>query len=239
MNDRKRNHQFLLVHGAWHRSWCWRELQDVLGDRGWTSHTVDLPSVVSEGSGGKLPGLLDDARVIREKIDAVQAPLVVVGHSYGGAPVTQATTGASNVSHLVYVAAFALDEGESLMTCFGGEQPDLAMVEGVIPVREDPAVTLYNDVPEDKKEAALARLLPQTALSFAEPVDRAAWRTLPSSYVVCDDDRSLPPSYQEPFAARTGATYHLPSGHTPLLSMPDKLADLLEQIAYDASVQGQ
>lgn len=96
------------------------------------------------------------------------------------------------MSHLVYVAAFALDEGESLMTCFGGEQPDLATVEGVIPVREDPAVTLYNDVPEDKEEAALARLLSQTALSFVEPVDRAAWRTLPSSYVVCDDDRSLP-----------------------------------------------
>jgi hypothetical protein len=88
--------------------------------RGWTSHTVDLRSVVPEGSDGKLPGLLDDARVIREKIDAVQAPLVVVGHSYGGAPVTQATPGAANVSHIVYVSAFALDEGESLMTCFGG-----------------------------------------------------------------------------------------------------------------------
>ncbi|MEU1593353.1 alpha/beta hydrolase [Streptomyces sp. NPDC005708] len=231
MNDSKRSPQFLLVHGAWHGSWCWRELQDVLADRGWTSHTVDLPSVVPEGSGGKLPGLLDDARVVREKIDAVQAPLVVVGHSYGGAPVTQATPGAANVSHIVYLAAFALDEGESLMTCFGGEQPDLSTVEGVIPVRENPEVTLYNDVPGDKRDAALARLLPQTALSFAEPVRRAGWKTLPTSYVVCDDDQSLPPSYQEPFAERTGATYHLPSGHTPLLSMPGKLADLLEQIA--------
>ncbi|MFJ7497282.1 alpha/beta hydrolase [Streptomyces sp. NPDC097727] len=232
MNDLKRSAQFLLVHGAWHGSWCWRELQHVLADRGWTSHTVDLPSVVPEGSDGKLPGLLDDARVIREKIDAVQAPVIVVGHSYGGAPVTQATPGAANVSHIVYVAAFALDEGESLMTCFGGEQPDLATMEGVIPVRENPAVTLYNDVPEDKRDAALARLLPQTALSFAEPVRQAGWKTLPTSYVVCDDDRSLPPSYQEPFAERTGATYHLPSGHSPLLSMPDKLADLLEQIAH-------
>ncbi|MFC8448208.1 alpha/beta hydrolase [Kitasatospora sp. NPDC057223] len=231
MNDRRKTPEFLLVHGAWHRSWCWRAIQDILTDRGWTSHTVDLPSVVAEGSTGRLPGLLDDARVIREKIDAVRAPLVVVGHSYGGAPVTEASAGAANVSHLVYVSAFALEVGESLMTCFGGEQPDLATVEGVIPVRENPAATLYNDVPEGPREAALARLLPQSALSFAEPVRRAAWKTVPSSYVVCDEDQSLPPSYQEPFAERTGATYHLASGHTPMLSMPEELVDLLEQIA--------
>lgn len=233
MNDSTPAPHFLLVHGAWHGSWCWRALQDLLTERGWTSHTVDLPSVVPEGVDGRLPGLLDDARAVREAIDAVEAPLVVVGHSYGGAPVTQAAAGAANVSHLVYVSAFALDVGESLMTCFGGEQPDLTTVEGVIPVRENPEATLYNDVPDDMRKAALARLLPQSALSFAEPVDRAAWKTVPSSYVFCDDDQSLPPSYQEPFARRTGATYHLPSGHTPLLSMPDKLADLLAQIAQD------
>ncbi|MFJ3672460.1 alpha/beta hydrolase [Streptomyces sp. NPDC090106] len=237
MNDRTRTPEFLLVHGAWHGSWCWREIQDALAERGWTSHTVDLPSVVpegSEGSEGRLPGLLDDARVIREKIDSLEAPLVVVGHSYGGAPVTQAAAGSAKTAHLVYVAAFALDEGESLMTCFGGEQPDLAAVEGVIPVREDPATTLYNDVPEDKRDAALARLLPQSALSFAEPVNRAAWASIPSSYVVCDDDRSLPPEYQKPFAERTGTTYHLPCGHTPLLSMTGELADILDRIARDS-----
>ncbi|MGW5652717.1 alpha/beta hydrolase [Streptomyces humi] len=235
MNDRTPTApQFLLVHGAWHGSWCWRELQDALDRRGWTSHTVDLPSVVPEDADGKLPGLFDDARVIREKIDAVEAPLVVVGHSYGGAPLTQAAHGAANVAHIVYVAGFALDEGESLMTCFGGDQPDLDEVRGVIPVREEPATTLYNDVDEDKRDAALARLQPQSALSFAEPVDRAAWRSITSSYVLCDDDRSLPPEYQKPFAERTGTVHHLPSGHTPLLSMPDELADLLAGIAHDA-----
>ncbi|PWI20520.1 alpha/beta hydrolase [Streptomyces sp. Act143] len=235
MNDGPQAPHLLLVHGAWHRSWCWRDLQDLLTERGWTSHTVDLPSVVAEDAHGRLPGLMDDARAVREAIDAVEAPLVVVAHSYGGAPVTQAAVGAANVSHLVYVSAFALDVGESLMTCFGGEQPDLTTVEGVIPVRENPGTTLYNDVPDDKRDAALARLLPQSALSFAEPVSRAAWHTVPSSYVLCDDDQSLPPSYQEPFARRTGAAYRLPSGHTPLLSMPDKLADLLEQIARGTS----
>ncbi|MCQ4207946.1 alpha/beta hydrolase [Streptomyces longispororuber] len=237
MKDNRRRPEFLLVHGAWHGSWAWRELQDVLAGRGWTSHTVDLPSVVAEGAVGKLPGLLDDARAVREKIDAVQAPLIVVGHSYGGAPVTEATTAAANVSHLVYVSAFALDEGESLMTCFGGEQPDLATVEGTIPVRDDPEQTLYNDVPQGARDAALARLLPQSTLSFAEPVSRAGWKTLPSSYVLCDDDRSLAPSYQEPFALRTGTTYHLPSGHTPMLSMPEELADVLEEIASSVRAQ--
>ncbi|MGW4165289.1 alpha/beta fold hydrolase [Streptomyces sp. NPDC004788] len=105
MNDSMRSPQFLLVHGAWHGSWCWRELQDVLADRGWPSHTVDLSSVVPQGADGKLPGLLDDARVIRERIDAIKAPLVVVARSYGRAPVTQATPGAANVAHIVYVSA--------------------------------------------------------------------------------------------------------------------------------------
>ncbi|WP_031010166.1 alpha/beta hydrolase [Streptomyces sp. NRRL F-5727] len=231
MNDTAQTPEFLLVHGAWHRSWCWSELQDALSARGWTSHTVDLPSVVDEGAGGRLPGLLDDAKVIREKIAAIGSPVVVVGHSYGGAPVTQAIAGASGIAHVVYVAAFTLDEGESLMTCFGGEQPDPATVEGVIPVRENPAETLYNDVPEDKRDAALARLLPQSALSFAEPVNQAGWKTLPTSYVLCHDDQSLPPSYQEPFAERTGTTYHLTSGHTPMLSVPEELAGLLDRIA--------
>jgi pimeloyl-ACP methyl ester carboxylesterase len=231
MNDTERRPEFLLVHGAWHGSWCWREFQNVLTARGWTSHTVDLPSVVAEGSAGKLPGLLDDARVIREKIDSLQGPLIVVGHSYGGAPVTQATPGAANVAHIVYVSAFVLDKGESLMTCFGGEQPDLSTVEGTIPVRENPLETLYNDVPQDKREAALPQLRPQTALSFAEPVSETGWRTVPTTYVLCDNDQSLPASYQEPFAARTGTTHHLPSGHTPLLSMPDRLADILEEAA--------
>jgi pimeloyl-ACP methyl ester carboxylesterase len=233
MNDRTPAPQFLLVHGAWHGSWCWSELQAALTERGFTSHTVDLPSVVPEGSEGKLPGLFDDARVVREKIDAIETPLVVVGHSYGGAPVTQGAEGAANVSHIVYISGFALEAGESLITCFGGDQPDPATVEGIIPVREDPATTLYNDVPEEKREAALAQLLPQSALSFAEPVTRTAWSSTPSSYVFCDDDRSLPPEYQKPFAERTGTTYHLPSGHSPLLSMPGELADILARIAHD------
>lgn len=62
-------------------------------------------------------------------------------------------------------------------------------------------------------------------------MNQAGWKTLPTSYVVCDDDRSLPPSYQEPFAERTDTTYHLTSGHTPMLSMPEELAGVLDRIA--------
>ncbi|MFI9834471.1 alpha/beta hydrolase [Streptomyces sp. NPDC051913] len=234
MNDRTTAPQFLLVPGAWHGSWCWSKVQTALTERGFVSHTVDLPSLVPSGSEGRLPGMYDDARAVREKIDAIGAPLVVVGHSYGGAPVTQAADGAANVSHLVYISGFALDVGESLMTCFGAEAPDLAAVEGIIPVRDDPEATLYNDVSEEERDAVVARLLPQSALSFAEPVTvtRPAWSTIPSSYVFCDNDQSLPPDYQKPFAERTGTTYHLPSGHTPLLSMPGELADILAGIAH-------
>ncbi|WP_424889364.1 alpha/beta hydrolase [Streptomyces sp. XH2] len=226
--------ELLLVHGAWHRSWCWEKVQAVLATRGWRTRAVDLPSAVPEGASGRLPGVSDDARVVREAIDGVDGPVVVVAHSYGGTPVTQATAGATNVVHIVYLTAFQLDAGESTFSVLGiPHAPDA--VEGAYPPPENGSDTLYGDVPQTVRDEALARLVPQSARSFTEPVTRAGWHTLPSTYIVCDDDRSLSPSDQERMAERAGTVRHLPGGHSPFLAAPEELATLLTEIAGSAT----
>jgi pimeloyl-ACP methyl ester carboxylesterase len=221
----------LLVHGAWHGTWCWEKVEAELASRGWRSQAVDLPSAVAAESNDLLPSIFDDAQVIRAAIDGIDGPVVVVAHSYGGVPVTQATAGAANVVRLVYLSAFSLDMGESLLSFVGAPQADPESVTGVIAPRENPAVSFYGDVSDDLRDDAVSRLVYQSGRSFVDQITRVGWRTIPSSYIVCDNDQSIAPEVQEKLAARTGAVYHLPSSHSPFLSMPGELTELLIKIA--------
>ena len=107
----------VLVHGAWHGAWCWDEVVSRLSGDGLAVVTVDLPSVSSGGD------LYDDARALRQVLDDTPGDKVVVGHSYGGIVITEGAAGAEGVRHLVYLTAFMLDEGESLLATVGGERP--------------------------------------------------------------------------------------------------------------------
>jgi pimeloyl-ACP methyl ester carboxylesterase len=217
----------LLVHGAWHGSWCWQDLQTELAGRGWETRTVDLPTSVQEESDELLPSIFDDARVIREAIDGIDGPVAVVAHSYAGIPVTQATAGASNVVHVMYLAAYMLETGESMYTAHDLAQPDPKSLTGIAPPMAEPENNLYADVPEPRKSEALKRLVHQSHRSWGDQVTQAGWHAIPSSYVICDKDQGLPIPIQEKLAVRAGTTYHLDSSHSPFLSMPDKLAELL------------
>jgi len=95
----------VLVHGAWHGAWCWDEVVSRLSGDGLDVVAVDLPSVASGGD------LYDDARTVRQVLDDTPGEKVVVGHSYGGIVITEASAGAEGVRHLVYLTAFMLDEG--------------------------------------------------------------------------------------------------------------------------------
>src|SRR3954453_22440485 len=135
----------VLVHGAWHGPWAWNEVEGQLSDLGIDVVTVDLPSVGEDTSA--LGGLQEDADAVREAIDGVAGPVVVVAHSYGGAPTTQGAAGAENVAHIVYLTAFMLDEGESLFGLVGGVAPDWWQVaddgESLMPGR--PQEIFFND----------------------------------------------------------------------------------------------
>ncbi|MFH8348852.1 alpha/beta hydrolase [Streptomyces sp. NPDC018045] len=220
---------FLLVHGAWHRSTCWTGLQDALTAEGLRSYTVDLPSAGPQGT--PTAGVYDDAEAISARLREIDGPVIVVGHSYGGVPVTEAADQAS-VAHLVYLAAYMPAEGQSLGSLHGRDAARGVDVDNVQPpVFEDPRAALYGDVPDDVAERAMDRLVEQSRRSFQEPVTRAAWRTVPSTYVICEGDQALPPALQTTMAANATAVERLGTGHSPFLAAPAELAALLGRIA--------
>ncbi|MFF3787820.1 alpha/beta fold hydrolase [Streptomyces sp. NPDC001933] len=142
-------------------------------------------------------------------------------------PASQAAAEAGNVSHLVYLAAYQLDVGESLLGFHGAPVP----AEATQPVPENPVELFYGDVGRDEAEEAAKRLVPQSTKSFGDVLTGAGWRTIPSTYILCEDDRALPAENQEILAARAGTVHRMASSHSPFLSHPVELAALLTRIS--------
>ncbi|MFD0312686.1 alpha/beta fold hydrolase [Streptomyces flavalbus] len=224
MTDGPARPTLLLVHGAWHGAWCWDKLASALRAEGHRVRTVGLPS-----AGGRT-GLREDARTIRTALTHVDGPVVLVGHSYGGIPASEAAAGAGNVSHLVYLTAYQLDVGESLLGFHGvPTPPDGEAVTRSVP--ENPVAMFYGDVEPGEAEEAAKRLVPQSTKSFRDTLTEAGWHTVPSTYIVCENDRALPPETQERLAVRSGAVHRLASGHSPFFSHPAELAAVLTEIS--------
>ncbi len=214
--------QVLLVHGAWHGSWAWDDLLPHLEKAGMDPATVDLPSA---GNGGDLAA---DVAAVRAALRARPGPTVLVGHSYGGTVVTEAAAGTDAVA-LVYVCAFQLDRGESLMAAIGGRLGpwiDVDEATGTMTVN-DPVRTFYADVDPARARELSAKLVPQTLASFNDPLTVSAWRDLPSTYVVCSQDHAIPPAAQQAMSERSGTVHTLDSSHSPFLSHPAELAQLI------------
>jgi pimeloyl-ACP methyl ester carboxylesterase len=217
----------VLVHGAWHGPWCWSRVEGPLRERGFDLHALKLPSA---GHGGEMYG---DARLVRETIDQLDGPVLLVAHSYGGVVSTQAAAGAPNVGHILYVTAFMLDEGESLLATVGGLEPDwLAISEDGrehIPTR--PAEIFYNDCSDEVAAEAAAQLQPQTRESFSQPVTEVGWRDVPTTYVICERDHAIPVPAQEMLSQRAGAVRRLDASHSPFLSKPDEIVEIIAELA--------
>lgn len=229
----------VLVHGAWHGAWCWAALQAELDHRGVASLAVDLP-----GHGASLLPLGDlhgDAQHVADVVAHLGRPVVLVGHSYGGAVVSEATVriaraGAGPVLHLVYLAAFALDEGESigsLLASLPREPVELgaAMIHhgnGVSTLDPELAApALYGTTTPQVARAAAARLGPQPAATFGQALTGAPRAGVASTYVVCTLDRAIAPAHQEAMAQRCDTVVALHTDHSPFVSMVDATADVL------------
>jgi pimeloyl-ACP methyl ester carboxylesterase len=225
----------VLVHGAWHGPWAWAEVQERLAGDGLEVVTVDLPSIGHDT--GALEDLYGDAAAVRETLDAIDGPAVVVAHSYGGAPVTEGAAGADNVAHIVYLTAFMLDEGESLLGLVGGQEPDwwITAADGRTTMPATPETIFYNDCPPETAEAATARLAPQRKATVEQPIREVAWREVPTTYVVCERDNAIPVFAQDAMAQRAGAVRRLDAGHSPFLSQPDELVTVLREVIRDAA----
>jgi pimeloyl-ACP methyl ester carboxylesterase len=215
----------VLVHGAWHGPWVWRRLVEELSDL--DVRTVALPSVGPDPAA--LGDLRTDAEAVRAAVTLVDGPVLVCAHSYGGMPATEGLAGMRNVVGLVYLSAFQLDIGESLLGAVGVNAPswwDVHRTEGYVDALR-PAEVFYEDVHPETARAAIDRLGHHSLAAFAQPLTRAAWRTIPSTYVVCERDAAIPVVAQETMAERAGRVLRMPSSHSPFLSRPAQLAGVL------------
>lgn len=219
------NSPILLVHGAWHDGRCWDALRTHLGDR--EVHAVDLPS--SGNDAATLGDLAADAQVVREVLDALDRPAVVVGHSYGGMVISEATAGRDDVAHLVYVTAFMLEEGESLTGALGGVLPPWieAVADGAATKANDAVEAFYADAAQADADEAVSRLGLQSMASFADELTGAGWKKIPSTYVICEQDNAIPPEAQEGMSQRAGAVHRMDTSHSPFMSKPAELAPLI------------
>jgi len=215
----------VLVHGAFHGGWCWDPLLPELAARGIDAVTLDLP----------LTSLDEDAAAVVAVLDTVDGPVTLLGHSYGGAPITVAGLHPA-VSQLVYLTAMAPDDGQNatgtdvqigdeFMSAFrlaanGLPEVDPARAPQIFFPDADPAVAA----------AFAARLRPGNT-GGADLIGRAAWHDRPTHYVVCTDDPILLAESQRAIAERIGATVHtIPGDHSPFLARPAELAQLLAPI---------
>jgi pimeloyl-ACP methyl ester carboxylesterase len=231
--------RILLVHGAWHGAWCWSALQAELDRRGVPSYAVDLP-----GHGASplpLSDLHGDARLVAGCIANLGDDVIVVGHSYGGAVITEAAAAAANVARLVYLTAFTPDVGESVTSLLRSLPSVPSALGRAIQPRDDgtsvlagdEAITagLYGACPPQPVAAALARLSPQPMASFNQPLTAAAWTTIESTFVACTDDQAIPIVHQRLMAQRCTATVTLHTDHSPFISAVGDTADVLEAIS--------
>ena len=227
----------VLVHGALHGAWCWAAVQAELDRRGVPSYAVDLP-----GHGTSLDPLTDlhgDADAVARVLERIDEEVVLVGHSYGGAVISQAGLRGS-VARLVFLTALVLDEGESaagLMETLPQQEAGVSGVfvrnaDGTLGARPEAALsTFYGTCSAEAAAAAVARLCPQRAATLRQPATAAAWRTVPSTYVRCLRDAAVTPAMQDVLASRCTEVRSLDTDHSPFLCAPAELADILVEHA--------
>ena len=234
----------VLVHGAWSGAWCWERVTPALVEQGLRATAVDLP-----GHGGDASAMTDlhgDATRVTELLDELGEPAVLVGHSYGGAVITEAGEHPL-VEQLIFIAAMALDAGE---TCQKAATEEVAVAgldwtgrpnfgKGFVAAPDhtvtlDPTVAaqcLYSDCDDATIAWALNRLGPHPLSNLQQSPSRIAWRTKPSTYAICADDLVVHPDLQRILAKRCTSVVEWPTGHSPFLSDPNRVSGLLHEIA--------
>jgi pimeloyl-ACP methyl ester carboxylesterase len=218
----------VLVHGGFVDGSGWQEVYRRLKKDGYSVSIVQNPTLSLE----------DDVDAARRIIDAQDEPVILVGHSYGGAVITEAGND-PNVAALVYIAAFAPDAGESVNTLIADPPPD-APVPPILPPRDGFLFldrdkfhdSFAADVPDDLAEFWADSQVPWGVDALGGTISEPAWRSKPSWYLVATEDRMIPPPAQRAMAERAGSTVTEISGsHSIFLSHSAEVAGIIEQAA--------
>jgi pimeloyl-ACP methyl ester carboxylesterase len=213
----------VLVHGAFVDGSTWRSVYDLLVGDGHHVAVVQNPTLSLSG----------DAAATRRVIDAQDGPVVLVGHSYGGAVITEAGTH-DKVTALVYIAAFAPDKGESVKSLWSPDTPESPIVPAPGGFLFQERTTFHTSFGVDLPAADAAFMadaqVPWAADAMAGQVTEPAWRGKPSWYLIATDDRMIPLSAQCAMAQRAGATtIEVVASHAVYMSQPVAVAAFIRQ----------
>src|ERR1700735_828910 len=221
--------KIVLVHGAWADGSSWGAVIERLQASGYDVTAPQFPE----------SSLAADVERLRQVLDRQDGPVIVAGHSYGGQIMTALGADAPNVAGLVYIAAFGLDQGESLgaLLAQGPVTPALAHLvtdeRGFGWLSEDDFVSHFAaDVDPVKAKVMYAVQQPLAMSAFGDVMGVPAWKTLPSWYLVAADAQALPPDAERMFASRMGATtVEVPASHVAMVSHPGDVAQLIRTAA--------
>lgn len=226
---------FVLVHGGFVGGWYWSEVAQRLEKAG---HHVDVVEQLPSGGPEPIPAgdLAADAAVVKEHVESVGEPVVLVGHSYGGMVITELADH-PGVAHSVYLAAAWPSRGQSLMDLMStpGMPPATWLAphdDGTMRVTDDLELlrqVLCADVDKESAEAYLRRFVPLSVAAAAAP-SSAPDRIHPTTYIITENDQVLPAAAQEQVAAAADHVERIPSSHSPTISAPDELASILGRV---------
>lgn len=226
----------LLVHGAWCGEWAYWKLGPALEERGLAWVGADLPTCRAADAS---VGPLDDVEHVRDLINGVDGPVIAVGKSYGGIVISGATAGCPNVQHLVYVAAMMPTADERFQqTTAAGMEPEFAagvrmLDDGRLEMDAEVGASHAFSQASDEDQDMWRRH--GSPMSFgADPsvtLGRVGWAEADSTYIVCTEDRAVQVSAQRSWAANATHVIERPWDHSPGVSHPDEIADLLAELA--------
>jgi pimeloyl-ACP methyl ester carboxylesterase len=226
----------VLVHGAWADGSCWSNVIERLQVDGYTVTAPQLPET----------SLADDVARVRLVLNRQSGPTVLAGHSYGGQVITSLGADAPNVVALVYIAGFGLDEGESIGALLGQGPPPPGVAnidvdsEGAGWIPEDDFLGHFAaDIDPVKAKVMYAVQQPLTMSAFEDVMGTPAWKSLPSWYLVAQNDEVIPPDAERQFAKRMGAdTIEVESGHCAMVSHPEQTYERIVTAAKAVAASG-
>ena len=225
----------VLVHGGFVDGSGWEGVYKALKKDGYTVAIVQNPTI----------SLADDVAVTKRAIAVQDGPVILVGHSYGGAVVTEAGND-PKVAGLVYITAFALDEGESVSSLIKDPPPG-APAPPILPPQEGYlfldkarfAAAFAADVSPDAASFMADSQVPWGVEALSGVINQPAWRTKPSWYLVSTEDKMIPPDAQRAMSKRAGSTVvEVKGSHAVYVSQPQAVAHLIEQAAIGALAAG-